>query len=194
MGVERYKTLLKNLLPQGLAWPRQKDTNMDGLLTAFAVDLNRTDLRVKNMLTESYPLTTTELLTDWERVAGLPEECEGLGETLQARREAVHRKVSSLGGQNPDYYIAVAASIGYEVTITEFKPFRAGVGAVGDSIYGEEWLFTWAVNAPEETIRYFRAGQSTAGEGLRSWGNELLECVISRIAPAHTLVQFRYGS
>lgn len=193
MGLEKYTAMLQNLLPLGLAWPRQPGTNMENFLSALAVELNRVDTRVEDMLREAYPLTTSELLTDWERVTGLPEECEGLAETVQRRREAVNQKLSMIGGQSPGYYINVAARLGYEITITEFRPFVAGDEA-GDPVYGDDWAYAWQVNAPEETVKYFNAGEGNAGEPLATWGNTLLECVISRLKPAHTVVLFAYGS
>ena len=33
---------------------------------------------------------------------------------------------------------------------------------------------------------------SVAGEPLRSWGNNLLECTMERIKPAHTVLIFAY--
>lgn len=194
MGVENYLRLLQNLLPQGWAWPREPETNMENLLTAKAEELNRVGVRVEDQLTEAYPLTTSELLTDWERMTGLPEQCEGLAETVALRREAVVQKLSSIGGQSPGFYIGVAEQLGYEITITEFQPFRAGQSRAGDPVYDEEWAYAWQVNAPEETISYFAAGQGAAGEPLATWGNETLECVISRLKPAHTIVIFAYGS
>ena len=91
------------------------------------------------------------------------------------------------------YFEAVAAELGYQVTITEFFPFRAGASKAGDPAAGDAWAFAWQVNAPETTIWEFKAGHSTAGEPLRTWGNEKLECVIERLKPAHTEVLFAYG-
>lgn len=193
MGLEKYTAMLQNLLPLGLAWPRQPGTNMENFLSALAVELNRVDIRVDDMLREAYPLTTSELLTDWERVTGLPEECEGLADSTQRRREAVNQKLSSIGGQSPAYYIDVAQRLGFEITITEFRPFVAGDDA-GDPVYGDDWAYAWQVNAPEESVTYFEAGNGSAGDPLASWGNELLECVINRLKPAHTIVIFAYGA
>lgn len=193
LGIEKYTAMIQNLLPVGYAWPRQANTNMENLLTALATEPERVDCRVQDMLTEAYPLTTSELLTDWERALGLPEECEGLGDTVQKRRQAVHQKLSSLGGQSPQFYIDLAASIGFEITITEFDPFCAG-DPCGDPLYGDDWAHTFQVNAAEETILYFNAGEGSAGEPLASWGNSLLECVINRYKPAHSVVIFAYGA
>ncbi len=197
LKLEQYKNMIQNLLPVGLAWPREKETNMEGFLFAIAGEPNRVDCRIQDMLRESYPLTASELLTDWETTTGLPEECEGLGSTIQRRREAVDQKLSTTGGQSPGFYIDVAARLGYEITITDQNdgsPFRVGENAAGDALGGEDWAHTWIVNAPEETIQYFRSGQSAAGEPLANWGNELLECVLNRLKPAHTIVIFTYGT
>ena len=193
MGLINYKKTLLGLLPLGLAWPREPGTNLDNFITAIAEEPNRVAERVQDMLTESYPLMSSELLTDWERITGLPEGCQGAPDTLQARREAVDQKLATTGGQSKQFYIDLAAKIGFEVTITEYSPFKVGRNATGDALNGDNWAYAWQINAPEETIREFKTGRSAVGEPLRYWGNELLECVISRVKPAHTYVLFAYG-
>ena len=193
MGLKNYKSTLLNLLPVGLAWPREKGTNLDNFITAVAEEPNRVDLRVEDMLKESYPLTSSELLPDWERITGLPGECQEAPETLQFRREAVDQKLASTGGQSKQFYIDLAAKIGFEVTITEYQPFKVGRNTMGQPLNGDDWAYAWQVNAPEETIRDFKTGNSAVGEPLRIWGNEILECVIGQVKPAHTYVLFAYG-
>jgi hypothetical protein len=34
---------------------------------------------------------------------------------------------------------------------------------------------------------------SAVGEALRTWGNDLLECKMNQIKPAHTILIFGYG-
>lgn len=192
---EQYRDLLKQLLPPGRALPREPGTTIDALLDGMAQELARLDERGVDFLVDVNPLTTLELLPEWEAVAGLPDKCTGeLEETVQGRRAALVAKLSSSGGQSAAYFIAVAAALGYTVTITEFRPFRAGYSVAGDALTNGDWVYTWQVNAPEETVRYFSAGRSVAGEPLASWGNDLLECKIRELKPAHTLVLFAYGS
>lgn len=193
MALSKYIALLQDLLPRGFAWPRQASTNMESLLGAFAVELERGDARVDDMLRESYPLTSSELLEDWERVLGLPEPCAGAPTGLEARRIAAHEKLSRKGGQSPQYFIDLAAQYGFTITISEYSQFRAGINSAGDPVYGDAWAYTWVVHGPEVTVRTFKAGQATAGEALREWGNEILECLINRLKPAHTHVIFSYG-
>lgn len=191
---DHYREQLKALLPPGRAFPRERGTTLDGLLDALAQELARIDARADRLVTEAVPLTTAELLTDWERVAGLPDNCSSLlAETLQGRRADLVSKLVSRGGQSPAYFISLAAALGYEVTIEEFRPFRAGMSAAGDELTNGDWVFSWRVRAPEVTVIRFRAGQSAAGEPLAKWGNAALECRISHNKPAHTIVLFAYS-
>ena len=43
-----------------------------------------------------------------------------------------------------------------------------------------------------DTFRYFRADNSAAGDALESWGNAEMQCRLSKIAPAHTILIFGY--
>lgn len=189
-----YRDQLKALLPPGHAWTRDPGTTFEKLLDGMAQEWARLDARGDQLIREAIPSTTSELLPDWERVAGLPDDCGGQqSETLQGRRADLIAKLTSTGGQSPAYFIAVAAALGYTITITEFRPFRAGYSSAGDQLTNNEWAHTWQVNAPETTISNFRAGQSQAGEPLRTWGNERLECTMNDLKPAHTHVLFAYS-
>lgn len=193
-SVDDYGQLLKNLLPPGLAFRRETGTNLEQLLLGAAVEFARVEGRADTLVDEALPLTTTELLSDWERVTGLPDKCAGtLEETLQGRRNAVVAKLASTGGQSIAYFTQVAGALGYEVTVEEFRPFRAGMSVAGDPLTNGDWVFVWRIRAPAVTIIPFRAGQSAAGERLRTWGNDALECKIRQLAPAHTIPLFAYG-
>lgn len=191
---EEYREQLLALLPPGQAFPRENGTTMDALLDGMSQELARVDARGEALIIDANPLTTSELLSDWERVAGLPDKCAGtLEETTQGRRNALVAKLASTGGQSVAYFIGVAAALGYAVTITEFRPFRAGLSSAGDPLSNGDWRFTWRVNAPEVSVITFQAGRSAAGEALRSGGNDPLECKINQLKPAHTLALFAYG-
>lgn len=190
-----YLEQLKTLLPPGQAFPREAGTTLHDLLDGMSIELARVDGRGEALPIEANPATTNELLVDWERVAGLPDKCSGvLEETLQGRKNALLTKLTSNGGQSPAYFIELAASLGYTVTIEEFRPFRAGISKAGDALTNGPWAFTWRVRAPETSVISFRAGVSAAGERLRSWGNDTLECKINQLKPAHTIALFAYGA
>jgi uncharacterized protein YmfQ (DUF2313 family) len=189
-----YREQLKALLPPGQAFPRDPGTTLHDLLDGMSVELARLDGRASVLPHEANPATSLELLPDWERVAGLPDKCSGvLEETLQGRRNALLTKLTSTGGQSPAYFIELAETLGYRVTIEEFRPFRAGMSVAGDALTNGPWVHTWLIRAPAASITEFRAGLSAAGERLRTWGNDTLECKINQLKPAHTVALFAYG-
>lgn len=193
MTAAHYLTQLQALLPDGAAWPRDPAAVMTRLLRAMAEEFARLDARCGALVDEADPRTTYELLSEWESAFGLPNPCTGALATVQERQAALAVKVTKLGGQSQAFYIGVAAKLGYTITITEFPIAMASTLSAGDAlgVVGSEHV--WRVNAPAVTIRTFRVGRSVVGERLRSWGNELLECAITRLKPAHTNVLFGYG-
>ena len=189
-----YLEQLKTLLPPGQAFPREAGTTLHTLLDGMAAELARVDGRGEALPIEANPASTNELLSDWERVAGLPDKCSGvLEETLQGRKNALLAKLTSTGGQSASYFIEIAAALGYTVTIETFRPFRVGRSRAGDPLTNGAWAFTWLVRAPEVSVTSFRVGQSAVGERLRTWGNDTLECKINQLKPAHTIALFAYG-
>ena len=190
---DQYRDQLHALLPPGRAFPQDPGTTLDALLDAMAAELARVDGRGDDLLREAIPVTTSEMLTDWERVAGLPDNCSGLlPPTMQARRADLISKLTATGGQSPAYFIAVARALGFDVRITEFRPFRAGETPVGGALTNGDWAYTWRVKGPETSVQVFRVGLSAAGEPLAWWGNSSLECRLRKIKPAHTILQFAY--
>jgi len=188
-----YLQQLINLTPQGDVFPTEATANWVLMLDAIAQTCARIDANAVLLLNEAFPDTTTQLLPNWERVAGLPDDCSVLGDTYEIRRLNLIAKLTSRGGQSKEYFIEVAASLGYTVTITEFRPFRVSISRVGDPLCDANWWFVWQVNSQLNTIVWFRAGRSAAGEPLASWGNTRLECIMKKYKPAHTIVQFAYS-
>lgn len=194
-----YREQLAALLPRGRAWPRYEDSTLMRLLHAEADELARVDGRASDLFEEVDVRTALELLGDWERVAGLPDACTPAPDSIAERRAALLSRITGQGGQAPAYFVELAASIGYAITIDEFRPFRAGMRC-GERLYDEAWAHVWRVNVQPAAIdtgtgvsvRYFRAGQSRAGERLVGYGSLDLECLIMRARPAHTNVLFAY--
>lgn len=187
-----YASQLADLLPVGAAWPREPDSKLARLLAGLAVEFARVDARGDELLAESDPRTTYELLSEWERVEGLPDECTVPGGSAAARREALLSRLTGIGGQSRAYFISIAAALGYPgATITEFRPFHCQ-SACDDSLDPDPWRFVWQLNLPTAVnVRYMTA-ESAADGALGEWGDTTLECVINRLKPAHTIVQFVY--
>jgi len=207
-----YRDQLQQLLPPGPAWPRDEDAGLTLLLDAIAQEFGRLDARAERLHDEADPRTTLELLTDWERIVGLPDACAGsIAITVPERRSAIVQKLTSRGGQSIAYLTSLAASLGYAIAVEEFQPSRAGNARSGDRCQGiEDWAFAFRLDVlpPGSTpadplnsptlvdlvvnITYARAGTARAGDRVRSFGSSAIECVIRRAKPAHTAVIFAY--
>lgn len=190
LTTDDYLQQLQALLPQGPAWPREQGSLTTNLLSAFAEEFSKVDLRIDNLINEADPRTTNELLSDWERVAGLPDLCTGIPATIALRRELLVAKLTNVGGQSKQFYIDLAAKLGYTITIDEFKRFRV-TSRVNEVLNDSDWSYVWRVNSAQNTVRKFNVA-GRVSEPLASWGNTALECVITRLKPAHTHVQFAY--
>lgn len=190
---EEYLSQLQALLPQGPAWPREPDALITRLLDGFAEEFARIDARADQLIDEADPRTTYELLADWERVAGLPGHCAALAAvslTVEQRRAALVTKLTERGGQSRAYFIALAARLGFTVTITEFSEWT--FDSDDDTpFYGVEWNFAWQVNAPLNTVGEWTF-DSDDDTPFAWWGNALLECALNEDKPAHTVALFAY--
>lgn len=193
LKADDYLRQLQALLPQGPAWPRDDDATITRLLHGLAEELARVDGRARQLLEEADPRTTAELFTDWERVAGLPDACAvafGGEQTTAQRRAALVGRLTTVGGQTPAYFIGLAAALGYAITITEFSEHTVD-DDVDHPLYDMAWSFAWQVNAALNTVTELTV-DDTVDDPLASWGNALLECVLRRVAPAHTIPIFSY--
>lgn len=191
-NAEEYYEQIKKLKPLGHAWPDDDERTQNKLLRALADEPARVDKRADELVKELDPSTTLELLLDWERTVGLPDPCTGLAKTVELRRQAVVDKLNARGGQHVQYFIDLANRFGFEITITETFPATAG-DPTGFSMYGDAWLHHFEVHAPLDTIRHTKTDIGVAGDPIRSWGNEILECLINRYKPAHSVARFLYS-
>ena len=192
-SAEEYREALAGLLPTGLAWPRDPQSTLQRVLASLAVELERIDMRAAQLLAETDPATTSELLPDWERVVGLPDPCVTTEQTVAERRQALEGRLTSVGGQSRRFFIELAARLGYSITIDEFASSGAATAA-GIPFTGDGWAHTWRVNVPTTVaVTPFRVGAGSVGEPLRVWSNEVIECQFNRYKPAHTVVLFAYA-
>ncbi len=196
LTAEDYAAQLRQLLPQGWAWPDDPGAVLQRLLAGFGGALSRTHDRALALLREAHPETALELLPEWEREVGEPDDCAGPAQGLQLRRQRVVQKLTARGGQSRQFYVELAASLGYEIEIREYRPFVCGLSqAALDVLAGTaEVRFVWSVFVLGPRVTWFRAGASQAGLDplARIDRAEDLECMLQRAAPAHTLLIVGY--
>lgn len=183
--------LLKLLLPSSL------DANGHAINAELAADGNAIDLAqfwADQILVEADPRTASLTLADWERVYGLPAICiaaTGVAQSAAERRAALVARVTTQGGQSRAYFIALAVSLGYTISITEGRPHTTEMDSE-DPVTDEQYRFIWYVNSPLDTVRELTTEDDTE-MATAVWGNALLECAINQVKPAHTLALFSYS-
>jgi uncharacterized protein YmfQ (DUF2313 family) len=187
-----YTVMLQGLLPAGPAWNRVPDSALTRMLSAFAVEMARLDNRAQLLLKEANPATTQQMLETRYTEAGLPSPCAGRAPTPEQRRAEILYRWAAIGGASLEYWGSIIAKLGYPVSIHEFRPFRVGHSAVGDSLYGDDWAYWWQVDALDAAYQHFAVGVSTVGEPLQLWGNNTLTCMLELLKPAHTAIKFNY--
>lgn len=188
-----YRKILLDMLPSGRAWVKQNSTLAD-LVDALVTEYCRIQERADTLLNvESDPRSTSELLTDWETMLGIPDECTDLAATQGDRQNQVVQKLTLVGATNAQFYIDLAATLGFVITIDEISRFLVGFSRVGDRLTNAAWDYYWIVNADEFLVTPFRVGQGVAGDPLVKFGNDTLECTIKKYAPAHTSPIFAFG-
>lgn len=189
--IAKYRDLILNHLPSGLAWPKHLASTLAALSEALAVEFSRIEQRVNDLLLEVDPLTANEMLSDWERLLGLPDPCNPNPESGDERRAQIIAAIRrTRGGQSRQFFIDLIKSFGFDITITEHRPFVAGSPA-GDPLENTaDWAHTWSVNLEEAAFFYFRAGLGSAGEPLVTFKNDYVQCLLNKLKPAHTFIIF----
>lgn len=192
LGSEAYTEQLHALLPRGRAWAREPGTGMAALIAAIAQRFAELDGVFSRLLEDIRPNTTVDLLPEWERLVGLPDDCSALGAGLLQRRGAVLDKIVSQPNLNPSSYEALAAKMGAEITIAEHDQARAGRIAGLDTTNGK-WRFVWWVRIDNDSTRFFTTLSDTETPLVDFDRNTELECRLRKAAPAHTHLVVGYA-
>lgn len=195
----RYKRLISQLFPTGKVWDQKEESgsNLKNLIDSLAVEPCRIDERALALIEEVDPRTTDELLTDWERLMGLPDDCDEEPQNLtkQQRRDRIVQVLSMEGGQYPNFFVQLAANFGFTITaddISDNVPFLAGGARAGDRLTNGPWIYTFIIRLPFTEATKFLAGQGRAGDRLEDFSNPTLECLIDKHKPAHTIAIFTF--
>jgi uncharacterized protein YmfQ (DUF2313 family) len=188
-----YLELCQNLTPYGPAWPREPDAFVTRLLDAWAQEFARIEARIDALIEEADPRTAIELLADWERNYGLPDECYPEAATIAERRGRLLQKIAFQGGQSKQFFIDFVAALGYPgATITEYKPFKANSKCNAPLNQGGS-RYAWRISVPSSSTSVRFKANSRAYEPLTRFGDPGLACILAKYAPAHTVLYIGYG-
>lgn len=189
-----YRRQLQALLPPGPAWDPDIYPLPDMAVEAVAAELARVDSRAADLLSEMFPGTIRELLADWERVMGLPDECLGAASSAGERVAEVVRRFAEVGRQDPEYFEELAHRLGYpSAWVEEMRAPRFGRSRFGAARFGDwDAQFLWILHLGERLPGGARFGMARFGSRFGANPADIVECIVRRYAPAHTIVFFDY--
>jgi uncharacterized protein YmfQ (DUF2313 family) len=193
--IDDYAAQFMTLLPRGPAWDNVDTGLFRELVYGIVAEFTRISDKICVLENETFPLNATQLLTDWERVLGLPDDCTaGVAQARSERRAAVASKLATIAEPTPAFFVSLAADFGYSIEVIEYFPARAGRARVGDRINAPGNEFTWSVVIPGSYTQSRRTvvGDTQVGDRIATWGDGSLECLIRQYKPAHTTVLFEY--
>jgi uncharacterized protein YmfQ (DUF2313 family) len=196
MGMSRdaYLSQLQMLLPPGAAWSQDQDALLTRLLDGLAEEFARIDGRAAQLIDECDPRTTSEMISDWESVAGLSttSSVDGSALSMDQRQSNLVSSITERGGQSPAYFIALVLRLGFVVTITEFHEWSV-IDDVQAALNGTDWNFAWQINAPLVTTSAWSVDSDTEAEFTIIWINEIMESVFYTEKPAQSVLLFSYS-
>lgn len=183
--------LLKISLP-----PVSYDTTQPNIARELAAEgkaLDSVYARAITLLNSTFP-NSSETLEDWERVYGLPCSCAvNLNLSRDQRLKTLIAKLNEGGTFTKDKAIALAATVGFNISIVEHRASEySPSGTYGGTYGGRDWNLVLDVVTTNNTISP-RKYTSNYGEKYQAWGNDLLECTIKQKVQSDTFVRFIYS-
>ena len=163
---------LLELTPKGWALPSYGDSVWGQFLTPIAAEFALIETTAAAMVAEIAPGSAVYTLPDYQRVLGpdpYGRDATSLGLTTAQLQALAQLRWTETGNMAPSDYIALAASMGVTITITQGRASISGVLRCGHRL---SFGFTWIVSLPT--------------------GSTTVAAAIAGEAPSHTNVVFQY--
>lgn len=178
-----FARLMLSLLPPSKwgFWTREQSSNLYKHLLGASAEQARIDQRMEDLVDESLTLETSELLEEWEADFNIPEDGNQLAKTDTGRRAEINTRLIQVGRQDEQYFIQIAAALGYTITIENFYPAIMDVMTMGDSVGDSVNLFYWKVWIDLTSVT------ESAEVNI-----ETLIFNLNKVKPAHTMVLYDF--
>lgn len=174
-----YLSAMQALMPRGRVWPRDAGTVQAGVLAGLTNSYAVQNARANYLLVDAFPLSTNELLPEWESTLGLPALAAGPAPSLLSRQTLVVARFVGAGGISIPCFANYAALLGYTVTIAGHAPFRCGQSRCGQSLGGLERMYQWTITATAKSSMPFG-----------TYGPAVLQAEMQRLAPPYSYLTF----
>lgn len=189
-----YAQAISNYLPDGRIWVNKNKSasNIRLTLMAFALEFQRLELKMNEIIDEFDINTTTQLISEWETAVGLPDDCIAIASSLENRRNNVLLKIASDGASTEQDFIDLGALLGFTITI------KSGIEDITfpftfpfmlfDSASDARFTLVVGVDVTEEPNVFPYTFPFTFTESTVA----ALECIFNKIKPANVNVVFQY--
>lgn len=168
----QYSGAMRQLLPRGKAWNTEDGSVQASVCDALTLIYAQSDSDANQLLADAFPGTANALLPEWNLTVGIPDPCLGVPTNQAQNIQQLLAKLASGGGQSVNYLVALAATLGVTITISEFSATHTATDVPSGMIsILADWNYTFRVNV-------FNSGIGNNLSGLK--------CLISRYKPAHT--------
>jgi len=112
--------VLANYLPTGELYLAKniENTNLRRMLKALAQELTRVQNKQYELSVEHRLDTTTNLIDEWEKALGIPDDCfKVIGRTIEFRRKQIVAKFAKMNLTTEQDWIDLAKYFGYDIEI-----------------------------------------------------------------------------
>ena len=186
-----FKDLLNMLYPPGV-FSDDAESDVQKELVVVANAFQRANDNAAALRNEMHPETATVSLASWERILALTP---GPSDPIQTRRQRIIAALTAQGGLSRQYFINLAASLGYMIEIDELQPLKAGSMRAGQLVAVPETCFCWRIrvlNWSGKVVK-FRAGAARAGDCLGWWPTDVyFEGIMNQLQRASSSIIFEY--
>lgn len=173
-----YARAFLQLLPPGLAWTAEPESDLALLADGIAVEYGRIEQRMVDLLAESHPSTVNETLEQWEQDYGLPTACTLVAQTVQERSNALIDAYAHQGDQSLSALQAWASPLGFDILSMDSGQERRMGNSFGEQYVGQEQAFVITVSVASTS-------KTTAEKAA-------FECAFLRIVHAHRIYLFTH--
>lgn len=119
-SIDEQALMLAYHIPIGRAWSRSFDpsSNLGKLIRGLGVEFYRLQVLTQKISSEINLNVANELLIEWEKSVGIPDECFSTNVTIEERRNQALLKLGNFGGvQKSSDFVSVASIFGFDVRV-----------------------------------------------------------------------------
>ena len=187
---------LVSLFPPGWAAGNQPGDYEVALYRPIAAEIGTIEASMYAMLPQIDPRGAAQLLPDWERMLGIPNDpclaANPITDTV-TRGLLAYERLTNAGTICAGYFENLALQLGETITITEAAAYCCSdyECAAAELVVPPENC-SFLVTLPATGVTNFECGVSTCDDSLGLFNRGIMECIISNGAPLYATPYFSY--